>query len=94
MKKDFEYYKNHPCKFAEEFLGIHLTPEQRAMVNMLPLRGDWKDIKMVVRCKNCKHWKRALSDDGSVEYIFFSQCEKDMPGDGNDFYCPYGENKY
>lgn len=50
------------------------------------------DVVEVVRCKNCKHWHKCLSDDGSVEYIHFSRCTKgNQLANGNDYFCGSGE---
>lgn len=50
------------------------------------------DVVEVVRCKDCKHWHKCLSDDGSVEYIHFSRCTKgNLLANGNDYFCSLGE---
>lgn len=50
------------------------------------------DVVEVVRCKDCKHWHKCLSDDGSVEYIHFSRCTKgNQLANGNDYFCSSGE---
>ena len=46
----------------------------------------------VVLCKDCKWWHRCLSDDGTVEYINFSKCEKGHNGYPT-FFCADGEQK-
>ena len=52
------------------------------------------DVVEVVRCKDCKHWHKCLSDDGSIEYIHFSRCIKgNQLANGNDYFCSYGKRK-
>ena len=48
------------------------------------------DVVEVVRCGECKHWRRCLSDDGKIEYYNFSHCEKGHHGFPN-FFCADGE---
>lgn len=91
--KDFTYYKKHPDRFVEEYLGIELKPSQRAQLRMLTLRPDWQDVIQVTRCKDCKWWHREMSKDGITEYVVFSCCDKGLPGDGHHYYCPYGERR-
>lgn len=93
ITKDFEYYKKHPDRFVEEFLGFNLLPHQRAVLKFLTSRPDWRDIVKVTRCKDCKWWHRAMSQDGTTEYVALSCCDKEMPGNGHNFYCPYGKRR-
>lgn len=51
------------------------------------------DAIEVVRCKECKWWHKAMSDDGEMEYINYSFCEKKHQGDGHEWYCPDGERR-
>ena len=75
------------------------TEEQNRCID-LGLKIAIKDIKRlptadvveVVRCKDCKHWHKCLSDDGSVEYIHFSRCTKgNQLANGNNYFCSSGE---
>lgn len=50
------------------------------------------DVVPVVRCTDCKHWHRSLSDDGKIEFFNFSHCEKGHHGFPN-FFCADGERK-
>lgn len=50
------------------------------------------DVVPVVRCEECRHWHRCLSDDGSVEYFNFSYCEKGHNGFPT-FFCADGVRK-
>ena len=50
------------------------------------------DVVPVVRCIDCKHWHRSLSDDGKIEFFNFSYCEKGLHGFPN-FFCANGERK-
>lgn len=50
------------------------------------------DVVPVVRCIDCKHWHRSLSDDGKIEFFNFSYCEKGLHGFPN-FFCADGERK-
>ena len=47
----------------------------------------------IIQCKNCKHWHREMSKDGTVEYINYSKCLLGNNGDGQDWFCPDGEVK-
>lgn len=47
----------------------------------------------VIRCKDCKWWHKEMSDDGKIEYINYSFCEKKHQGDGHEWYCPDGEGR-
>ena len=50
------------------------------------------DVADVVRCKDCKWWRKCLSDDGTVEYANYSRCEKGHRG-YPAFFCADGERK-
>ena len=50
------------------------------------------DVVPAVRCEECRHWNRCLSDDGSVEYFNFSYCEKGHNGFPT-FFCSDGARK-
>ena len=50
------------------------------------------DVVPVVRCGECAHWHRCLSDDGKIEYFNFSHCEKGHNGFPN-FFCADGKRK-
>ena len=45
----------------------------------------------LVRCKECKHWDRAIDESGTIERFNFSRCIKGHYGDGLGFYCADGE---
>ncbi len=51
------------------------------------------DVVEVVRCKDCKHWLRELSEDGRIEYFNFSHCEKGLYGDDHNWFCADGERR-
>lgn len=55
-------------------------------------RTQIEDVASVVRCIDCKHWHRSLSDDGKIEFFNFSYCEKGHCGFPN-FFCADGERK-
>ena len=50
------------------------------------------DVAPVVRCGECNHWHRCLSDDGKTEFFNFSHCQKGHHGFPN-FFCADGERK-
>lgn len=45
----------------------------------------------IVRCKECKHWYRAIDESGTIERFNFSECTKGHYGNGLEFYCADGE---
>ena len=49
------------------------------------------DAVEVVRCKDCKHWKREIHD--GIEYFNFSSCDLNHYGDGHNFYCADAERR-
>lgn len=89
--EQFDYYKRHPEIFVEEFLGVPLTTSQKILLRVMRMSKEYQDIVRVTRCKDCKHWHKEMSNDGKVEYFNYSYCDKEQPGNGNDYYCPYGE---
>ena len=47
----------------------------------------------IVRCKECRHWYRALDESGTIERFNFSKCTKGHSGNGLEFYCADGERE-
>lgn len=59
---------------------------------LLAENDELRKERPVVRCIDCKHWHRSLSDDGKIEYFNLSHCEKGHHGFPN-FFCADGERK-
>ena len=78
-------------KLKSEFAPLHRLVID-ALVYSINNNIPSADVVEVVRCKDCKHWHKCLSDDGSVEYIHFSRCTKgNQLANGNDYFCSLGE---
>ena len=67
-------------------------------VGGLSAKALWKRIMQqptidLVRCKECKHWDRAIDESGTIERFNFSECTKGHYGNGLGFYCADGERE-
>ena len=71
-------------KMPDDYYGWR----DKQILNFIPAA----DVVPVVRCIDCKHWHRSLSDDGKIEFFNFSYCEKGRHGFPN-FFCADGERK-
>lgn len=71
------------------FCGIGGADVMRQMIEMQPAA----DVSLVVRCRDCKYWHRALlkSEDGSpVDFGICDFMKDDVDTDEKDF-CSLGE---
>lgn len=62
---------------------------------MTALREEIRKLPIIqiIQCKNCKHWHKEMSRDGTVEYTNYSRCLLGNNGDGRNWFCPEGEIK-
>ena len=71
-------------KNLKRFAPEHLTP----LIVMLIEKQPTADVVEVIRCKDCKHYKKINYDD-----ISQNTCEITTKRQQPDDYCSYGERK-
>ena len=86
-----EYIKREDvCYQLEKQESIDRQPRAIRRARRIVAEFPAADVVPVVRCRECKHWRRCIStDDRSVEYFNFSHCEKGHNG-FPDFFCADG----
>ena len=51
------------------------------------------EVKKVIRCKDCKHYKRYKKKTGGKKPLVIAACELDKHKRDPEFYCLYGEER-
>lgn len=79
-------YGDYPrCRITEEQRGYNFPIREKRM-DKCPL-APAADVAPVVRCGECKHWKRIRND------CILASCELDALVQSEDFFCADGERK-
>jgi hypothetical protein len=83
--------KRYESWAEDDRIDVLIRKEHKQIADWLKELKAYRQQGDIIRCKECRHWYRALDESGIIERINFSRCTKGHFGNGLGFYCADGE---